>query len=90
MRIKALEKKVVEVEISEQEQLEIVFKYIRERFKLPRGSFLKKGVITTSYEVGGGSHSWFEENKHGKPTEDQVKALELLNILRPWPYHETL
>jgi hypothetical protein len=77
-----------EAEISKREAVRIAIEIIQKATDLEVdghiGCFLKQGNLMYSDLVGGGSHSWFEENVIRKATEQDIAALSIIAKIKEY------
>ncbi len=75
LTVDAIHKKEIEVELDDWTVKNIVLDNLYEIFDIPHTAYIKDGNIIVDVEVGGGLHSWFNEEIIREATNVDYAAL---------------
>ncbi len=78
MTVDASQTKNLTVDLSDWTVRNIVLKQLYELFNLESGMYVKDGKLISDVEVGGGSHSWYNEEVKRDATDEDIAALLII------------
>lgn len=79
MKVEATQHKNIEVELSDWTVKNIILDSLWEELDIPPMAYIRDGNLMVDVEVGGGSHSWYNNEIIRKASEEDIAAVLTIN-----------